>query len=99
MRSDRLHAIGRTALIALGAVLVALTTAFASTAAVNAFLARNAKLWRFLWVVLAQELLRLPLVLHSLFTNEVVWRGRRFRVHPDGTASIVGTSAVGHSGA
>jgi ceramide glucosyltransferase len=81
--------------IALGAVLVALTTAFVSAAAVNAFLARNEKLWRFLWVVLVQELLRLPLVLYSLSKNDVVWRGRRFRVHPDGTASIVGTRAVG----
>jgi ceramide glucosyltransferase len=81
--------------IALGAVLVALTTAFVSATAVNAFLARNEKLWRFLWVVLVQELLRLPLVLYSLSKNDVVWRGRRFRVHPDGTASIVGTRAVG----
>ena len=85
--------------IALGAVLVALTTAFVSAAAVNAFLARNEKLWRFLWVVLVQELLRLPLVLYSLVKNDVVWRGRRFRVHPDGTASIVGPTAVGHRSA
>jgi ceramide glucosyltransferase len=85
--------------IALGAVLVALTTTVVATAAVNAFLARNEKLWRFLWVVLVQELLRLPLVLYSLFNNDVVWRGRRFRVLPDGTASIVGTTAVGHRSA
>jgi ceramide glucosyltransferase len=81
--------------IALGAVLVALATAVVSAAAVNAFLARNERLWRFLWVVLVQELCRLPLVLYSLFDNEVVWRGRRFRVHPGGMTSIVGASAVG----
>src|SRR3954471_1732488 len=80
--------------IALGAVLVALITAFVSAAAVNAYLAGNETLWRFMWVVLVQELLRLPLVLYSLFKNDVVWRGRRFRVHPDGTASIIGTRAV-----
>ena len=83
-------------LIALSAVLAALTTAFASAAAVNGYLARNGKLWRFLWVVLVQELLRLPLVLYSLANNDVVWRGRRFHVHPDGMASIVGTGSVGH---
>jgi ceramide glucosyltransferase len=81
--------------IALGAVLVALATALVSAAAVNAFLARNDRLWRFLWVVLVQELCRLPLVLYSLVDNEVVWRGRRFRVHPGGMTSIVGAGAVG----
>jgi ceramide glucosyltransferase len=68
-----------------------------SATAVNAYLARNEKLWRFLWVVLVQELLRLPLVLSSLFNNDIVWRGRRFRVHPDGMASIVGTRTVDRS--
>src|SRR3954454_15255246 len=76
--------------LAVGAVLVALTTAFGSAATVNAFLARNRKLWRFLCVVLVQELCRLPLVLYSLVENEVVWREKKFLIHPDGTASIVG---------
>ena len=82
--------------IALGPLLVALTTALVSAAVVNTVLARNEKLWRFLWVVLVQELFRLPLVLHSLATDEIVWRGRRFRVHSDGTASIAEPRAVGH---
>src|SRR3954453_23068998 len=86
--------------IALGSVLVALTTALVSAAAVNIALARNQKLWRFIWVVLLQELFRLPLVLLSLVTNEVVWRGRGFRVHSDGRASIAdGGRAVGRSSA
>src|SRR4051812_2758070 len=86
--------------IAVGSVFVALTTALVSTAAVNIALARNQKLWRFIWVVLLQELFRLPLVLHSLVTNEVVWRGRGFRVHSDGRASIAdGGRAVGRSSA
>ena len=82
--------------VALGPLLVALTTALLSTAAVNTVLARNENLWRFPWVVLVQELFRLPLVLHSLVTDEIVWRGRRFRVHSDGTASLVEPRAVGH---
>jgi ceramide glucosyltransferase len=85
--------------LALGAVVAAVTTALVSAAAVNAFLAQNRKLWRFLWVVLVQELCRLPLVLYSLFDNEVVWRGKRFRVHPGGMTSIVGAGAVGHRSA
>jgi ceramide glucosyltransferase len=85
--------------LGLGAVLVASSTALVSAAAVNAFLAHNEKLWRFLWVVLVQELCRLPLVLYSLVENEVVWRGKRFRVHPGGMTSIVGAGAVGHRSA
>jgi ceramide glucosyltransferase len=77
--------------IALGLVLVVLATALLSTATVNIAFARNEKLWRFIWVVLIQELLRLPLVLHSFLTDEIVWRGRRFRVDSDGTARIAET--------
>jgi ceramide glucosyltransferase len=73
---------------ALGLVLVVLATALVSAATVNIAFAHNEKLWRFLWVVLIQELFRLPLVLYSLFTDEIVWRGRRFRVDSDGTARI-----------
>jgi ceramide glucosyltransferase len=77
--------------IALGLVLVVLATALLSTATLNIAFARNEKLWRFIWVVLIQELLRLPLVLHSVLTDEIVWRGRRFRVDSDGTARIAET--------
>jgi ceramide glucosyltransferase len=82
--------------VALGALLAASATALVSAAAVNAFLARNQRLWRFLWVVIVEELLRLPLVVYSLVDNQVVWRGRRFRVQHNGTASIVGTRAAGN---
>ncbi|RFU22548.1 glycosyltransferase [Geodermatophilus marinus] len=82
--------------VALTSVLVALAVPSVSAVAVNTGLARNEKLVRFLWVVLVQELLRFPLFLHSLVTDEIVWRGRRFRVHPDGTASVVEPRAVGH---
>ena len=79
--------------IAVGAVVVVLATALASAALVNLVLARNGRLWRFLWVVLIQELLRLPLVLYSVFTDEIDWRGRRFRVGSDGTARMVETGS------
>jgi ceramide glucosyltransferase len=81
--------------IGLGLVLVVVATTLASAAAVNVAFARNGKLWRFLWVVLIQETLRLPLVLYSLFTDEIAWRGRRFRVGPDGTARIAETQSAG----
>jgi ceramide glucosyltransferase len=74
--------------IALGLVLAVLATALVSAAIVNIAFARNEKLWRFLWVVPIQELFRLPLLLYSFFTDEIVWRGRRFRVDSDGTARI-----------
>jgi ceramide glucosyltransferase len=85
--------------IALGLVLGVATTAFFSTAVINIAFAHNDKLWRFIWVVLIQELFRLPLVLHSLFTDEIVWRGRRFRVDADGTARIAETRASAHGNA
>src|SRR4051794_41533694 len=70
--------------IALGAVLVALTTTFVSAAAVNAFLARNEKLWRVLWGVPGQGPAWLPLVLFSLLTKEGGVRGRGGSVPPPG---------------
>jgi len=85
--------------IALGLVVTVLTTAFVSTAIVNIAFARNDKLWRFIWVVLIQELFRLPLALHSLLTDEIAWRGRRFRVDADGTARIAETRAGAHGNA
>jgi ceramide glucosyltransferase len=85
--------------LAIGAVLVASTTALVSAVSVNAFLTHDRKLWRFLWVVLVQELCRLPLALYSLVNNEVVWRGRRFRVHAGGLTSVVGVGAVEHRSA
>jgi ceramide glucosyltransferase len=80
--------------LAMALVVLVLATALVSAAAVNIAFARNEKLWRFLWVVLVQELLRLPMVLHSCLTNEIVWRGRRLRVGSDGTASFARTRAA-----
>jgi ceramide glucosyltransferase len=82
--------------IALGLVFGVLTIDLVSAASVNVAFARNQKLWRFMWVLLVQELFRLPLVVYSLCTDEIVWRGRRFRVEADGTARIAEAGAAGH---
>jgi ceramide glucosyltransferase len=85
--------------LALGMVLLVITTALVSTVTVNLAFARNKTLWPFIWVVLIQELLRLPAVLYSCCTNEIVWRGRRFRVDSDGTTRIAETRAAAHGNA
>jgi ceramide glucosyltransferase len=79
---------------AIGLVGVVLATALVSTVALNAAFARNGALRRFIWVVLIRELLRLPLVLYSCVSDEIVWRGRRFRVESDGTATTADSRAA-----
>ncbi len=39
------------------------------------------------------EFLRLPLLVYSCLTNEIVWRGRRHRIDPDCTTTIVAENA------
>jgi ceramide glucosyltransferase len=75
-----------------GACLLAaaLGTPLLSQAVVNARFVREAGLWRYLWVVLVHEAVRVALVLYAAFTDEVVWRGRRMRVDSDGTVELVG---------
>jgi ceramide glucosyltransferase len=85
--------------IGIALVLIVLATSLISTTIVNLRFVHNKKLWRFLWVVLIQELLRLPLILHSCLTNEIVWRGRRFRIDPDCTMRIVETRKAAHDNA
>ena len=68
----------------------ALGTPLVSQAVVNARLVKEEGLWRYLWVVLVHEAVRLALVLYAAFTDEVVWRGRRMRVASDGTVELVG---------
>lgn len=79
----------RTASIGLGLLGVVLTAALLSAAIVNVAFAGNRSLWRHIWVVWALELLRLPLLVYSCLTNEVVWRNRKFHVDPDGTTRTV----------
>lgn len=58
-----------------------------SAVVVNLKFAHDRNLWRFLWVAPVLEILRLPLIVHSELTNDVRWRGRRFRIHRDCTAT------------
>lgn len=65
-----------------------------SAAVINARFVRDKGLWRFWWVVPLQELLKLPLVIHSSLTNEIVWRGRRLRINHDCTITRLVESTV-----
>jgi hypothetical protein len=83
--------------------LAVLAASLLSAVVINMQYGRNEKLWRFLWVVAIREVARLPLLIHSYLSNEFVWRGERFRIHADGTATLLETtedSLLGqHSGA
>jgi ceramide glucosyltransferase len=76
----------------LGAYLVGglILASGVSAAVVNVNFARDGNLWRFLWVTAVLEVLRLPLILHSELTDNILWRGRRFHIHRDGTATPIG---------
>lgn len=82
----------RNVSIGLGLLCIVLVTAVLSAATVNIAFARNRSLWRHIWVVWILELFRLPLLLYSCLTNEIVWRSRRFRVDSDGTTRILEAS-------
>ena len=77
-------------LFLLAAVLGASVT---SAAVINARFAGDEGFWRYLWVVPVLEFLRLPLLIYSGLTSEIVWRGRRLRINPDCTTSIVSEHA------
>jgi hypothetical protein len=74
-----------------GVVLLAavLGASVVSAAVINARFARDEGFWRYLWVVPVLEFLRLPLLIYSSLTSEIVWRGRRLRINPDCTTTIV----------
>ncbi len=63
-----------------------------SAAIVNATFVRDPRAWRFLWVAVLLELLRLPLAVHSGVTRSIRWRGRRLRVNRDGTVTDLARS-------
>jgi ceramide glucosyltransferase len=60
-----------------------------STAVLNWQFVHDHSLWPYLWVVPLRDLLKLPLLIQSVLTNEIVWRGRRVWVHADGTATYM----------
>ena len=68
----------------------AIGTPLVSQAVGNARLVNEEGLWRYLWVVLAHEAVRLAFVIYAAFTDELVWRGRRMQVASDGTVELVG---------
>ncbi|HEX6385523.1 MAG TPA: glycosyltransferase [Anaerolineae bacterium] len=76
--------------IATGILLAVavLATSLLSAIVININYGHIEKLWRFLWVIPIREVVRLPLLIHSYLSNEFVWRGERFRVHADGTATV-----------
>lgn len=72
--------------------LAALATSLLSAIIVNVKFAPDGKFWRFLWVIPLREIARLPLLIHSYMSSEFVWRGERFRVDSDGTATLLQTT-------
>ena len=64
-----------------------------SAAVINTKFARDEGFWQYLWVIPVMEFLRLPLLVYSGLTNEIVWRGRRHRINPDCTTRIVAEHA------
>ena len=64
-----------------------------SAAVINTRFVRAEGLWRYLWVVPVLEFLRLPLLVYSSLTSEIVWRGRRLHINPDCTTRIVAEHA------
>lgn len=73
-----------------GIMLAAVLSASAlSTAVINLRFVGCKKLWKYLWVIPILELVRLPQILHSYLTNEIAWRGRRLRIQPDCTVTLI----------
>lgn len=75
--------------LGLGLIATVLGTQVVSAAMINAGFVRDGNLWRYLWVVPVQELARLPLVIRSALKDEISWRGRKLRIRPDCTATLV----------
>lgn len=71
-------AILQQSFIYIGFVLVGivLVADVLSIAVINHLLVKDEKFWRFLWVALFSELFGLPILVQSLFSNRVLWRGR-----------------------
>ncbi|MEO0539267.1 MAG: glycosyltransferase [Cyanobacteria bacterium P01_A01_bin.105] len=60
----------------IGAVSLVLVADVLSVAVINQRLVNDKQLWPFLWVALLSELISLPIFIHSLFSQKVLWRGR-----------------------
>jgi ceramide glucosyltransferase len=73
-------------------VVAVLVIRWVSTAVINLRFAHDKKLWRFMWVVPVLDILRMPLLIHSYLTDEIVWRGRRIRVNRDCTVTNINSN-------
>ncbi|QQO52532.1 MAG: glycosyltransferase [Thiohalocapsa sp. PB-PSB1] len=62
--------------IGLSLVILVLLMDVVSAAVINLRLARDAKLWKFLWVALLQQLFLLPNLVLAVTMKKVQWRGR-----------------------
>ena len=60
---------------------------------INTKFVRDEGFWRYLWVVPVLEFLRLPLLVYSSLTSEILWRGRRLHINPDCTIRVVAENA------
>ena len=80
---------GERLLLGVALCMAVLVVRVMSTAVINLKFVHDAKLWRFLWVVPIMDLLMLPLLLYTSLTDKVVWRGRKLRVHRDGTVTYL----------
>lgn len=75
-------ALMRNSYVPTGLILVALVYIFelASAAGLNATIVRDSKLWRFLWIAGIRELVSVPILIHSMVSDKVLWRGRWWKV-------------------
>jgi hypothetical protein len=71
--------------VRLGVVLVgiAVVADMLSIGVINQRLVKDQKLWPFLWLAPFGELLGLPILLQSLFSHKVRWRGRWLAIDSD----------------
>jgi ceramide glucosyltransferase len=70
--------------LGIGATLLAVAAQTGSAALINARLSRDTRMWRYLWLAAPAELFQLPILLQSIFSNRVRWRGRVMRVQREG---------------
>jgi heme exporter protein D len=72
-----------------GMSLLALAAHLASAALINARLSRDKRMWRYLWLAALAELFQLPILVHSMVSSRVLWRGRWLRVERRGRGAGV----------
>jgi ceramide glucosyltransferase len=74
----------KTGLLLVGTAVLA---RLISIAVINVKFVHDKKLWAFIWVAPILDFFKVPLLIYSFMTNEIVWRGRKVRIEPDCTAA------------